>query len=115
MMGLGAAITGVMAFFKTSSVWRAGVAVAFYIALKTILVTLLTVVLAVVLHNFVLTFVLEFMQTMLAGLPDSTLSEAVFNLTGVAGYIGNQLRLPECMSVFTACLSVAGIRRIMPF
>jgi hypothetical protein len=114
-IGVGSAITFIVTWLKGSSLTKSLIMVALFLALKALLITLITVTLAIVFHNFILDFVLEWVQGVVSGLPDSGLSATVYQMTGVAGWFGSLLKIPECTSVIISSACVIGIRRFIPF
>jgi hypothetical protein len=113
-IGIGSVITFLVSWLKGNSLTKSLILVAFFVALKALLITLLTVTLAIVLHNFVLDFVLEWIQSAVANLPSGSFSSAIYQLTGVGGWFGSQLRIPECASVIISASTMVGIRRMIP-
>lgn len=114
-IGVGSVISFFVSWLKGSSITKSLILVALFLALKALLIALITVTLAIVLHNFVLDFVLDWVQSAVAGLPDSGLGTTVYQMSGVAGWFGNLLKIPECTSVIISASCVVGIRRFVPF
>jgi len=115
LFGVGSALTFLVAWLKGKTLWQSLTLVAFFLALKALLVSLITVSLAVIFHNFVLDFLFEWISSATASLPDGGLSSTIYQLTGLGGWVGSQLRLPECFSVIVSASIMVGVRRFIPF
>lgn len=110
------AIPGLLAalgWFKASSIFRTGVSVALFYALKVVLITLFTVTLSVVLNNFVIGFASDIFSDALPYLSEQIPAFAL-ELTGLGAWLGLQLRLPDCFAVILSGLSVGFVRSLMP-
>ena len=116
--GIALLASRVMGAITAGSAWQLAKAIALFVAFKTVMVALITVVLAVVLHNFVVGFITDFLTAATSDLPTDGVSitePIVIQLTGLAAWIGYNLKVPESMSVYVACLSIAAVRSWVPF
>ena len=97
----------------------AAVQVAFFMALKFVMAFLIIVVLAIVLHNFLRDWITDLILAAAQAYgedPDaSALQGFVIELTGIAAYLGNHLKLQESFAILMAGFSVGAVRSFIPF
>lgn len=85
-----------------------------FIAGKAMLTALFVVVLPLVLNNF-LYDIIQALMTWVNGQISSNSIDASNSFTGLAAWLINRLRLPECLSVLVSALTLKTILRHVPF
>jgi hypothetical protein len=87
--------------------------VAWFVALKIFIGALIMVVLPIVLNNFFASILTGF--TTLVNESSSTLDPVIVSLTGVTGYIADQLELPAAFAVIFSAFATKMALRMIPF
>lgn len=89
--------------------------VLMWIAIKALLLTLFILVLPVVLKNFFI-WILEFInEIIMSKISDTDLQASMIQLTGLAGYMGNLMKLPQCFNVILSAVAVRITLNFIPF
>lgn len=113
---MGALLSKLLAWFAGKNLLEIAIGAAKWLAMvalvKFVMFTALGAAAAVAVG-----FVLNFAQTQIMALYAETGVSAspVLQLTGLAGYLGGLLRLPECMTILVAGWSFRFLRQVVPF
>lgn len=87
------------AIISALATWLGRTSVLQYLAMKAILYTIIVVILPIVLWNLGVEWVQTILNWVLTQLPKDS---AMYTMTGLAGYIGAQLQLPQIISILVS-------------
>ena len=85
-----------------------------WIALKVLSVTLLTVTLPIVLKN-ILTWLVQQVELIVRSYSGGSVDSFSVQLTGLAGYLGDQMMLGTCVSIILTAIAIRLFLNFVPF
>lgn len=118
MAGLGGMFSSVLGSIGLSSVRSTIVEIAKWSAFKIFMTAIFFTGLYIVLNNFCITFATKVVTGATQAVNaagGASFSPTVVELTGVGAYIAQKMQLVETFSMFLTGLSLAVIRKFLPF
>ena len=84
-----------------------------FIATRAMLYTLFTLILPVILYNVFTRILQEMMDLASSEIQATGLQATVIQLTGMGGWIGEHLRIPECFALVMSAVGLAFTLRML--
>lgn len=86
-----------------------------FVANKALIYTFLTVTFPIVIKNM-LCWLMDCLNSVIqATLPDGDIESFTASLTGLAGWLGEQLLLPTCISILLSAIAIRFVLNFIPF
>ena len=86
-----------------------------WLAFRAFMLFILYVALPILLYNILVGLLLDFIQYAITYVSDQDFSAMTIQLTGMGGWIAQQIQLPQAFSIFMSFLSIKFITRFIPF
>lgn len=86
-----------------------------FVAYKALIYTLLITTVPIIIKNLLCWLVGVLQDVVLSSVPSGTLDSITIQLTGLAGYIGDQMLLSTCISILLSALLIRFILNFIPF
>jgi len=105
--GIKAAVTGIIGLI--SSIGLA------WLAFKAFVLGIVYVGIPLLVYNFAVKFITDFIQFGMNYVEQSEVDSFVIELTGMGGWMAQQIQLPTAFSIFMGFLSIRFVTRFIPF
>jgi hypothetical protein len=86
-----------------------------FVATKALVYTLLTITFPVVIKNLLCWLVYALNQIVSSSISSGSVTSFTHQLTGLAGWLGEQLLLPTCVSVLLSAIAIRFVLNFIPF
>lgn len=87
-----------------------------FLAYKVLVYTLLTITFPIVIKNLIVWLVEQVNSIIQSSLPSSgDIASFSASLTGLAGWLGDQLMLPTCISIVLSAIAIRFVLNFIPF
>ncbi|WP_028582390.1 hypothetical protein [Desulfogranum japonicum] len=86
-----------------------------FAAYKLLAFTIITVTLPVVLKNIINWFFKTIFDVISANMPTYHLQDVSFQLTGLLGWLCEQMMIPDCLSILAAAMAFKMVLKLIPF
>lgn len=118
LIGLGTTLFNWLGSFAGSIVGKVTIEGAKFVAYRAFILFLLAVVFPVLVYNIVTYIIVSLLDVGIALSVDNTPGSLValsLSFTGLAGWLAQNLYLPQCVSVYMSAVSVRYIMHLIPF
>lgn len=86
-----------------------------FVAMKALVYTLLVITFPIVIKNLLVWLVDAFQQIVQGSVDTGSVHSFAYQLTGLAGWLGDQLLLPTCVSVLLSAIAIRFVLNFIPF
>lgn len=86
-----------------------------FLAYKVLVYTLLTVTFPIIIKNLIVWLVEQVNSIIQSSLPSGDITSFSASLTGLAGWLGEQLMLPTCISIVLSAIAIRFVLNFIPF
>jgi|APHig6443717497_1056834.scaffolds.fasta_scaffold682224_1 hypothetical protein len=86
-----------------------------FLAYKVLVYTLLTVTFPIVIKNLLVWLMEQVNSIIQSSLPSGDIASFSASLTGLAGWLGDQLMLPTCISIVLSAIAIRFVLNFIPF
>ena len=86
-----------------------------FLAYKVLVYTLLTVTFPIVIKNLLVWLMEQVNSIIQSSLPSGDITSFSASLTGLAGWLGDQLMLPTCISIVLSAIAIRFVLNFIPF
>ena len=95
--------------------FTAAVAAIKFIAMKTFIIGVFYIGIPILLYNILVSLIFDFIDFGMNYIADANMDSVVIQLTGMGGWMAQQIMLPQAFSIFISFLSIRFIMRFIPF
>lgn len=114
-MGIVTAITAGVKALMALIAGKGAVYSILFFGVKALIASVMFVALPLVIYNVFSVILIEIMEFTMSYVSESGVSDLTVELTGMGGWIANQIMLPQAFGVFMSFVSIRFVMRFLPF